>query len=80
MFAKRAFILTDCIKANHISNILSLYWLWTCGALMAEWKSTNKSFTPSPVAYYFVLFLCLCCEPVGKRQSPIQSSTGTWKL
>jgi peptidoglycan/LPS O-acetylase OafA/YrhL len=53
-----AFILADCIHANHVSNIFSLYWLWTCGALMAEWKLTNKSFTLSPVAYCFVLFLC----------------------
>jgi len=53
-----AFILAGCIQPNHVSNIFSLYWLWTCGALMAEWKLTNKSFTLSLVAYYFVLFLC----------------------
>jgi peptidoglycan/LPS O-acetylase OafA/YrhL len=53
-----AFILADCVQANHISNIFSLYWTWTCGALMAEWKMTDKRFTPSPVVYYYVLFLC----------------------
>jgi peptidoglycan/LPS O-acetylase OafA/YrhL len=58
LLASGAFILADCIKANHVSNIFSLYWLWTCGALMAEWKLTNNSFTLSPVAYYFLLFLC----------------------
>jgi peptidoglycan/LPS O-acetylase OafA/YrhL len=57
VLASGAFILADCIRPNHISNIFSLYWLWTCGALMAEWKLTNKSFTLSPIAYYFVLYL-----------------------
>jgi peptidoglycan/LPS O-acetylase OafA/YrhL len=55
--ASGVFILADCIQANHVSNIFSLYWLWTCGALMAEWKLTNKNFTLTPIGYYFVLFL-----------------------
>jgi peptidoglycan/LPS O-acetylase OafA/YrhL len=51
------FVLVDCIHSNHISNVLSLYWLWTAGALMADWKLNNKMFTLSPVPYYLLLFV-----------------------
>jgi peptidoglycan/LPS O-acetylase OafA/YrhL len=72
-----AFILADCIQANHVSNIFSLYWLWTCGALMAEWKLTNKSFTLSPVAYYFVLFLCYA---VSQSAEAVANPVIHWNL
>ena len=72
-----AFILADCIQANHVSNIFSLYWLWTCGALMAEWKLTNKSFSLSPVAYYFVLFLCYA---VSQSSEAVANPVIHWNL
>jgi peptidoglycan/LPS O-acetylase OafA/YrhL len=72
-----AFILADCIQANHVSNIFSLYWLWTCGALMAEWKLTNRSFTLSPVAYYFVLFLCYA---VSQSAEAVANPVIHWNL
>ena len=53
-----AFMLAGCLRASHISSVFCLYWLWTGGALMAEWKLTGKRFLFSPVSYYFALFLC----------------------
>jgi peptidoglycan/LPS O-acetylase OafA/YrhL len=76
-FGSGAFILTDCIQANHVSNIFSLYWLWTCGALMAEWKLTNKSFTLSPVAYYFVVSLCYA---VSQSTEAVANPVIHWNL
>jgi peptidoglycan/LPS O-acetylase OafA/YrhL len=52
-----ALVWVDCIQPNHLSNVFSLYWLWTCGALMAEWKLSSKKFALSPVLYYLMLFV-----------------------
>jgi len=71
------FILADCVQANHVSNVFSLYWLWACGALMAEWKFTDKSFNISPVAYYFVVFLCYA---VSQSAEAVANPVIHWNL
>lgn len=41
---------------NHLSNVLSLYWLWTAGALLAEWRVMNKVYLVNPILYYGLIF------------------------
>lgn len=45
------------IYPNHFSNVFSLYWLWTCGCLMAEWRLHGRKFSISQVVLYSILFL-----------------------
>jgi len=41
---------------NHLSNVFSLYWLWTAGALLADWRVTDKVYRVNPVIYYSLIF------------------------
>jgi len=50
------FVVNSFFWTDHINNVFSLYWLWTCGAMMAEWKLKNKSFVVSSFGYYAALF------------------------
>jgi peptidoglycan/LPS O-acetylase OafA/YrhL len=67
-----AFIFLDCLHPNHLSNVFSLYWLWTCGALMADWRLKNRTFDVSPVAYYLLLFISYAvCQSTEALVDPV---------
>jgi peptidoglycan/LPS O-acetylase OafA/YrhL len=77
LFASGAFIVADCLHSNHVSNVFSLYWLWTSGAMMAEWKLTSKNFILSPIGYHLVLFVCYA---VSQSLEAIASPVILWNL
>jgi peptidoglycan/LPS O-acetylase OafA/YrhL len=70
VLASCGFMVAGCLHFNHVSNIFSLYWLWTCGALMAEWKLYGKRFILSPIIYYFALYLAFAASQALEATAP----------
>ena len=71
-FASALCIVAGFFQPNHVANIFSLYWLWTCGALMAEWKMCDKKFSVSPIEYYYTLFLWyIFCQSIEVVVNPL---------
>lgn len=42
---------------NHLCNVFSLYWMWTAGALMADWMLSSRRISINPSYYYVILFI-----------------------
>lgn len=65
-----AFAGIGLVVPNHLSNVISLYWLWGAGALLAEWRITGKMLRVEPALFYSLLFVVFCTSRSLARTAP----------
>lgn len=56
-------------QPNHLSNVVSLYWLWGAGALLAEWRFGSKKMACRPIWFYAVWFAVFSAAMLSERQA-----------
>ncbi len=55
---------------NHLSNVLSLYWLWTAGAVLAEWNARGNKRCLSANWFFASVFLIFAVSQMVDKDAP----------